>query len=273
MKHKTLSSQSAKFINKLITNNKFCFTTNDAYRILKYTEKENIRKLLSNLVLRGLLMRFKKGLYYVIPYEKDPEIFMPEWHLIVKYIVGNAGYYISYFSALEIHGLITQPALSEQIVVNKQIKPSKIYIKDIEFQFIYHNENHFFGYKKIWINDYDRVLCSDLEKTIIDCLYKPAYAGGITEISKAIFKAKHKLDYDKLFDYVEKFSKQSVKKRLGFLLELFEIDTNIVEKLQFVKMNSYALLDPNLPKTGKRTSKWNLQINCDLETLKNSIYT
>lgn len=273
MKHKTLSIQSAKFINKLNTNNIFCFTTANAYEILKDTDKENVRKLLSNLTARGLLMRLKKGLYHVIPYEKDPETFMPEWHLIVKYLADSAEYYIAYYSALEIHGLITQPALTEQIVVNKQIKPSRLKIKDIEFQFIYHNKKHFFGNKNVWINDYDKVLCSDLEKTIIDCLYKPDYAGGIVEISKAVYKVKNKIDFEKLLSYAEKFNSQSVKKRLGFLLELFDIKTQIINKLQLTKMSSYALLDPSLPKIGKRISKWNLQINCDLETLKNSIYT
>ena len=228
MKHKTLSTQSAKFINKLLVNDNLCFTTQNAYEILKNTEKENVRKLISNLVFRGLLMRLKKGLYYVIPYEKDPKTFMPEWHLIVKYLVDNAEYYIAYYSALEVHGLITQPALTEQIVVNKQIKPSKTKIKDIEFQFIYHNKKHFFGNKKVWINDYDKVLCSDLEKTIIDCLYKPDYAGGIVEISKAIYKTKKQIDYIRLFEYAKKFESQSVIKRLGFLLELFEIKTKII---------------------------------------------
>ncbi|MCD4793458.1 MAG: hypothetical protein K8R54_09515 [Bacteroidales bacterium] len=273
MKHKTLSTQSARFINELNVNEKLCFTSKDAYEILKDANEENVRKLLSNLVSRGLLMRLKKGLYYIIPYEKDPQTFIPEWHLIVKYFVDNAKYYIAYYSALEIHGLITQPALTEQIVVSKQIKPSKSKIKNIEFQFIYHNEKHFFGYKKIWINDYDKVLCSDLEKTIVDCLYKPDYAGGIVEISKALYKARKQLDYTRLFEYTKKFDSQSVIKRLGFLLELFEIETKIIKKLQSVKMSSYALLDTTLPKTGNRISKWNLQINCDLETVKNSIYT
>ena len=273
MKHKTLSTQSAKFINELNINEKQCFTSKEAYEILNNTNENNVRKLLSNLVSRGLLMRLKKGLYYVSPYEKDPKTFMPEWHLIVKYLVDNAEYYIAYFSALEVHGLITQPALTEQIVVNKQIKPSKTKIKNIEFQFIYHNKKHFFGNINVWISDYDKVLCSDLEKTIIDCLYKPDYAGGIVEISKAIYKTKNQIDYIQLFEYAKKFESQSVIKRLGFLLELFEINTKIIKKMQSVKMSSYTLLDPSLPKAGKRISKWNLQINCDLETIKNSIYS
>jgi len=51
---------------------------------------------------------------------------MPDWHLLSQYLVGDAEYYIGYFSALQIHSLTTQPHLKEQIVVNKQIKPSNL---------------------------------------------------------------------------------------------------------------------------------------------------
>jgi predicted transcriptional regulator of viral defense system len=70
---------------------------------------------------------------------------------------------------LQIHNLITQPSLKEQIVVSKQLRPSEIKIKNIGFQFIYHNEKYFFGSKKIWVDSFNKVLCSNLEKTIIDC--------------------------------------------------------------------------------------------------------
>ena len=108
-------------------------------------------------------MRLKKGLYYIIPYELEPETFMPDWHLIAEFLVKDAKHYIGYYSALQIHDLITQPSLKEQIVVSKQIKPSSIEIKNIPFQFIYHNEKHFFGLKKIWIDNFHEVICSNLE--------------------------------------------------------------------------------------------------------------
>ena len=60
---------------------------------------------------------------------------MPDWHLIAGHLVKGTGHYIGY-SALQIHNLITQPSLKEQIVVANQIRPSKIKIKDIDFQFI-----------------------------------------------------------------------------------------------------------------------------------------
>lgn len=177
-------------------------------------------------------------------------------------------YYIGYYSALEIHSLITQPSLQEQIIVDKQVKPSIIKIKDIQFRFIFYNKKHFFGAKDVWIDDFNRVKCSDFEKTIIDCLYKPHYAGGIVEISKAIFKLKERLDYNKLFEYIKIFDSQAVLKRLGFLLELFEINHPILRQLNKTKTKSFTQLDPSLPRGGKIISNWSLQLNVDTETIK-----
>ena len=56
-------------------------------------------------------MRVKDGIYYIIPFEKDPESFMPDWHLLAEYLVKGTEFYIGYYSALQIHGLIIQPSL------------------------------------------------------------------------------------------------------------------------------------------------------------------
>jgi len=127
-----------------------------------------VRELLSDMTRRGLLMRLKEGKYFIIPYEQDSGSFMPDWHLAAEYLARGSDYYIGYYSALHIFGLITQPSLKEQIVVSKLVRPSVLIIKNVPFQFIYHNENHFFGYRKTWIDSFNKVYCSDLEKTIID---------------------------------------------------------------------------------------------------------
>ncbi len=61
-------------------------------------------------------MRLKEGVYYIIPYEANAETFMPDWPLIAEHLVNDAKHYIGYYSALQIHNLITQPSLKEQIV-------------------------------------------------------------------------------------------------------------------------------------------------------------
>lgn len=273
MKHKNTSTQSNEILSHFNSRNKVCFEYKEALKVLPNSKENTVRRLLSDMTKRGLLMRIKDGVYYIIPYEENAETFMPDWHILVKYLVKDAKHYIGYYSALQINNLITQPSLKEQIVVAKQIRPSEIKIKDITFQFIYHNESHFFGEKKTWIDNFNKVNCSDIEKTIIDCLFKPDYAGGIVEVARAIYSTKEKLDYKKLLEYTIKFDSQAVVKRLGYILELFEIETEIIKELQKLKTASYVVLDTELPKTGKRNSRWSIQQNLDIETIKSAMFT
>ena len=273
MRNKYISKQSNELLYYFISKQRNSFDYSLASKALPYSKASAIRELLSDMTKRGLLMRLKDGVYYIIPYEQNAQTFMPDWHLIAANLVNNTHHYIGYYSALQIHNLITQPSLKEQIVVSKQIRPSEIKIKEIPFQFIYHNEKHFFGYKKIWIDSFNKVLCSDLEKTIIDCLFKPDYAGGIVEVAKAIYASKDKIKYDTLLEYTKKFDSQAVIKRLGFLLELLDISNNIIQDLQQMKTASYVVLDTELPKIGKRISRWCIQQNLETDTIKSAIYT
>lgn len=116
-------------------------------------------------------------------------------------------------------------------------------------------------------------MCSDLEKTFVDCLFKPDYAGGIVEIAKAIYLSKNKIDFNKMLEYTKRFKSHAVIKRLGFLLETLDLATDIIERLQDAKTTSYVLLDTELPKSGKMVSRWSIQQNLDTETIKSAIYT
>ena len=273
MNNKLISKQSAQLLSHFHNMNQLCFDNQQAYEALPHSKQNTVRELLSDMTKRGLLMRVKEGVFYIIPYEADSESFMPDWHLLAEHLVSNAKFYIGYYSALQIHNLITQPSLKEQIVVSKQIKPAELKIKNVSFQFIYHNEKHFFGGKNIWIDSFNKVLCSDLEKTIIDCLFKPEYAGGIVEVAKAIHVSKLKINFDTLLEYTIKFNSQAVIKRLGFLLELLKIENPIIEELQKIKTASYVVLDTELPKEGKRNARWSVQKNIDTDTILNAITT
>ena len=270
---KTISSKTSKLLYYFNQQNVDCFNFEDASKALPESSRTALKELLRDMTLRGLLMRLKKGLYYTITYEQDSESFMPDWHLISEHLVRNTDHYIGYYSALQVHNLITQPSLKEQIVVSKQIRPSTIEIKGVQFQFIYHNEKHFFGSKKIWIDSYHKVKCSDLEKTLVDCLYKPDYAGGIVEIAQAIYASRNEINYLKLLEYIEIFKSQAVIKRLGFLIETLELETGITNILQEKKTPSYVLLDTELPKSGKIMNRWSIQQNLESETIKSAIYT
>lgn len=272
MKDKNISSQSGKLLSYFHKREIQCFNFNDAYQVMSEIKPGTVRELLSDMTRRGLLMRLKQGVYYIIPYEANSNTFMPDWHIIAQYIVNDADYYIGYCSALQIHNLITQPSLKEQIVVSKQIRPSVLLIKGLPFQYIYHNEDHFFGMKKVWIDGFHPVICSDVEKTIIDCLYRPNYAGGIVEIIKAIYQIKDTIRYELLAEYAKRFKSPAVIKRLGYILEILTIEHPIIDELLELKTTAYVLLDPELPPTGKRTARWRVLVNINDETILSAIY-
>jgi predicted transcriptional regulator of viral defense system len=273
MRNKFISKQSNEILTYFNEQEMLCFDYEQAKKALPNSKDSALRELLRDMTRRGLLMRIKRGLYHVIPYEQDPENYMPEWHLLAEHLVNGVDYYIGYYSALQIHNLITQPSLKEQIVVSEQLKPAILKVKSTDFQFIYHNEQHFFGAKKIWIDNFNKVICSDLEKTIIDCLFKPDYSGGIVEIARAIYISKEKIKFNTLLDYIIKFNSQAVIKRLGFLLETLEIETTIIDELQKIKTKSVITLDTELPKSGKIISRWSVQQNIETATIKTAIYT
>jgi predicted transcriptional regulator of viral defense system len=241
--------------------------------ILSSSEPDAVRKLLADMTNRELLLRIKDGLYHIIPYEKNSREYFPDWHLTAEALVHPQNYYIGFYSALDIHGLITQPSLSEQVVTEKQVAPKIQKVRNVKFEFITYNKNNFFGYERIWIDDFNKVNCSDLEKTFIDCFYKPNYAGGISEIIKAIYKSRDKIKTNKMIEYLERFDAQVVYKRMGFLLQhldiLIELRTEIHSKLT----SSYSLLDPSLTKKGKHYSEWKIVDNIGIKSALKSIDT
>jgi predicted transcriptional regulator of viral defense system len=273
MVYKNISSASNKILQMFLPVYRQTFHLHEVFDAFPHKNKESIRALLAGMVRRGLLMRLKEAHYFIIPFDQPAETFMPNWHSISADLVGNQPHYIGYFAALEIHGLITQPSMAQQIVVAKQVRPSKIYIKQIPFRFICHSPNHFFGFEKKWINEFQRVYCSSLEKTIIDCLFKPEYAGGIIEIAKAIFMAKEQIKFDQLLEFAKKFNSNAVIKRLGYLLDLLDLQTDILPELRRLKTNGFVVLDTELPAVGKRTTAWNIQQNVTPETIKASLFT
>lgn len=273
IKDKNLSFQASTLLHRLLEEDLSCFNLAKANELLPGSNTVAVKKLVSDMTKRGLFMRVRENLYHIIPFDQDPEIYMPDWHLLAACLVEGANYYIGYYSALQIHHLITQPSLKEQIVVNQQQKPTTQFIRKVPFQYIYHNDSHFFGFSKVWIDSYHKVYCSDPEKTIIDCLFKPEYAGGIVEAAKAIYILRDKLNFSRLDEYLVRFSSQAVLKRLGFLLELLNIETPYIMEWQKRKSQSYVVLDTMLPKKGKHNSRWSVLQNLDSNTIITAAFT
>ena len=268
---KTIGKSAALLLQELYKENLEFFRIEEAAQILDKQDEATVRRLLGGMVRKGLLMRLRDGLYHIIPYDRDPETYFPDWHVAAHYLAGDTSYYIGYYSALALHDLTVQPALREQIVVNKPLRPLIQEVKGIPFQFITYNEQHFFGISKKWVQQGTfRINCSDLEKTLIDCAFKPEYGGGVAELSRALYKSRSILNQQKLLDYLNKFDSDAVIRRLGYLMEALDILPDLAQKLAELLEGSstYVRLDTALPKSGQMLSRWGIIQNLDIDTIQ-----
>jgi len=251
-----------------------CFSYNDVLREYSNTHKIQLSKILAGMVEKGMLIKLNRDLYHIVPTNLDANSYIPDWHLVAKHLMKGKRYYIGYYSAMQIHGLITQPSLNEIIVTDLQIKPSLKKIQEANFQFVYHTKERFFGYENTWINQSEKVSVSDLEKTLVDSVSKPHLSGGLIEIGKAVYESKDKINLQKLLDYLIRNGSHAAKKRYLFLVDLLGMKwTSYHEGLLKNTGTSYPLLDTSGPDQGKKDSRFGLKINIDTETIKNSIYT
>ena len=132
--NKSISYRSSQLLNGLIDQKKEFFTLTDTLSILQGKEYATVRKLLSDMTKRGVIMRIKAGLYYRIPFEQKLDQYFPNWHMTAEAMVQPKDYYIGFYSALDIHGLITQPSIVEQVVCQEQVKPRTQQVKNVRFE-------------------------------------------------------------------------------------------------------------------------------------------
>lgn len=234
------------------------FTIKDAEKISN-TSKEVLRVILSRLEKKGWIERIEKGKYIVIPLGAEKGKYTLHEFVLASYIVNPC--IISYWSTLNYYGLTEQIPRTVFIQTTSRKKNQHIKIFGVPYKIIRVKEEKIFGIKSEWFEEINIDL-ADKEKTIIDCLDKPNYAGGIIEVAKAIRTEDY--NKDKLIKYAKKIGNTGVIRRLGYICKILQIPI-ILPK---IKTRNYLKLDPVLPKTKRLDSKWHLIINEDIGELE-----
>ncbi len=265
IKH-TLGNIESRLLSTLSSIDKTIFTVKDAQNITGSSISAT-RIILSKLVKKRWLIRLYPGKYLIVPLSAGEKGEHSEnWYLIAKNLIKPSPYYISYYGALEIHEMTIQPVFKIYIST-----PNRKRSKDIlgaTFQFVYTREKDMWGLEDNWVTPSQKAKVSDLERTIIDCLNRLEFCGGITEVARGIWIKRNDLDFEKLIQYLIRFNRKSVVKRLGFLLEIYGIaNKEILSELKKLLSPSYARLDSTLEDTGRFLSSWKLRVNIDQNEL------
>jgi predicted transcriptional regulator of viral defense system len=268
---KTLGPLAARLIVTLSSNDRSVFHFRDAEKILG--NRAPAAKVLSQLMNHKVVSRLKSGVFRIIPFELGfEEEYLGNPFVVARELAlagpknSNTTYYLSHGSAFELHQMITQPQFDIFVSSPKMIRSRTI--QGTHFSFVRCKEKDVFGITEIWLDKNEKVHVSDLERTLIDGLKQPGYCGGISEVAKAFSMKRQVIDPQKLIDYAIKLGVGAVIRRLGYLMELYEIGSRIHwEFLQTKLTSTYQLLDPELPAEGRFIAKWRLRLNVSVEEL------
>jgi len=259
-------------VTALHERSRHLFTLGDVVAMTGLPEA-SARSFARKLVHRGIAARLKPGLFVLVPFELGREReYVGDPLLVARALVGGKEYYLSHGTAMEIHQMVTQPRLVVYVSTPRLIRPRTV--GGIEFRFVRCQRRHLFGIVPHWVTKQETVQVSDLERTVIDGLRHPEYCGGLTEVAKGLWIQREKVQASRLVEYALRLRVGAVIRRLGFLLELYEIATpDAPRALQRRLTSTYVTLDPVLPAEGKYLRRWRLRLNISPDEFRAVIRT
>jgi predicted transcriptional regulator of viral defense system len=264
---KTLGSQAARLVTALHERERRIFTLAEVAEITGLKEA-SARSFARKLVDRGVAARLRSGLFILVPFELGREReYLGNPYLVARELIRGKAYYLSHASAMDIHGMLTQPRLV--VYVTSPLPQRGRTVLGTEFRFVRCKPSHFFGTTEHWVDKQEKVVVSDLERTVLDGLRQPEYCGGFTEVAKGFWMRRAEMEVKKLVEYALRLDIGAVIRRLGYLLEAYGIDTpEGIERLRSGLTATYLLLDPLLPPEGKFLARWRLRLNVSPEEIQ-----
>lgn len=234
------------------------FTLDDAAKINKL-DRSSLKKMLFRMEKRGWIERIEKGKYLIIPLDAQKGKYTLNEFVIGSILVNPNC--IAYWSALNYYGFTEQIPSTVFIQTTSRKKNQDIDLFGVHYRIVRLKDEKFFGMRTEWIED-TQINITDKEKTIVDCLDKPQFCGGIIEVAKGL----RNMDFNskKLVRYAKRLKNTGVIRRLGYFDELFSLG----HKIPRPDTRNYLFLDPTMPKKGFRSAKWRLIVNLNEKALE-----
>jgi len=272
MTSKTLGAAGAHLLKALAANNQTIFSISDAQELLK-SSYDAALKTVRRLARAGWLVRLTAGRYAIVPLssgdEATPQV---NRYVIARELLDDTPYYVSHDSAMDIHNMLTRPVTTVVVTTPRRLADREIL--GVPYRFVYAAPSALWGSEPVWVTPYERVIVSDLERTILDGLARPDLCAGVSEVATGLWMRQDDFDWDRLVNYARKLGTRAVAQRLGYLLELYALGTpTTVEMLQEMVGTSYARLDPLLADSGPYLARWRLRLNLGPETLQSIVRT
>ncbi len=260
---KTLGDAEARLLLTLASQDRQIFTTADAQSVLG-GKRHRVNKTLSRLKNKRWVLRLRRGLYLILPFEAGPEgtysvhPFRIASHLATPYA-------IAYWTALHYYGYTEQIPRINYVVTTTARASATLIIEELglTYRFVTLAPFKFFGHQRIWIEGQE-IHITDRAKTIIDCLDHPEYCGGIVDVAQGLYESLISADVSpqQLSQYADRMRNRTIFKRLGYLAELLDLPVDAeIERWRAARSTGYSLLDPLAGDHGPYDSRWQLRLN------------
>ena len=211
---RTLGAQESRVVLALRESDRVETTRADIASVLGTTLKA-ADHVIESLRRKGWLERAAWGKYLLIPPEQGPDVLGNSNLLALASHIINP-YYFGFGTAAAYYGLTTQIRSVIYVVAQQERRPRSVH--DARVHIVKQSTNKFFGFSDVDVLGY-KVKMSDREKTSIDCVDHPEFAGGVGEAANILATAARRYDWDKAGDYLTRMDAGALARRFGWLCD------------------------------------------------------
>jgi len=240
------------------------FSIKDASKIIGLPVNDT-RLYLGYLARRGWLSRVKPGLYVTVPLGTvNPQEYRENPWIVANRIFAPCN--IGGWSAAEHWEFTDQIFNSIFVFTARMFRKKNVIIQGTEYILKLVRAKKISHTKSIWIENV-KVQISDPSQTIVDILNDPAVGGGIRYVSDIVrnyFNSEYRSDVE-LLNYIKENTNRTVYKRLGYILEISDINVpDIIKECHKNISSGYSVLDPVIKTKGSFNRRWNLRVNAEV---------
>ena len=212
------------------------------------------RVVLYRLARDKWLARIVPGQYELIPAERGEYAFPDTNPLFIGSTLASP-YYFSFATAAYFHGFSTQ-ASAIVYIATTQGKSQQRLVRDKAYRLVVQPDHKFFG-----ATDVDaygsQAKMADPEKTILDCLDHPKYAGGMPEVAAMLVQAKSRMNWKQLAEYAIRFKSGALLQRLGYLADLLNVPISPAARKMLVAHIGHSVVYLGQPHQGRTKGVFN----------------
>lgn len=262
---KGLSTREALALTRLASQNQTIITISDIQGVIDVPYND-AKKIANNLVHKKWLDRLKSGTYLIVPLAAGEAGEYTEHEFVIASHLADP-MYISYWSALNYHGLTEQVPTTVFAATREQVPSREIH--GVTYTFITLTDSKFFGFEPTAI-DSQTVNVASVEKTVVDCADHPEHCGGILELAKGLANATD-LDESMLVDQLLRIENGAAIKRVVYLTDLLDIELSGRDRLVDAFTTGYSKLDPTQGGEGHHSSEYRLRVNVPEKTIRTMV--